>query len=323
MSAIRTLTILVTDIVDSTGLFAGADGTHASRWVLTHLASIDREVTHHHGRTIKRLGDGVLASFVSATHAVECATAIQRTASRPMGGASAKPSMSIRVGISTGDTRYEDGDCYGLPVIEASRLCALASGGQILVAEGSRLAARPYAALTDLGPRALKGIPEDVRVWQADWSAEHTLAIRVVLADDAVLVREGIARALEAAGLDVVAQADDSEHLERLTSELLPDVVITDVRMPPSFTTEGLEAAARIRARHPSTAVIVLTQDPVATHSERLRRVSAAGIGYLLKERVHDLDVFAATVRRVAAGGTAFDDLDGPATPHRPMPHRV
>ena len=164
-----------------------------------------------------------------------------------------------------------------------------------------------HEGLTDIGEVELKGLAQPLRTWEAEWSAAPQSRIRVVLADDAVLVREGIAQVLENSGLEVVAQAGDAEELLRLTAELRPDVAIVDVRMPPTHTVEGIEAAERIRREHPDTAVLVLSQDIQPRYARRLRAASATSIGYMLKERVTDVREFADAARRVAAGGTAFE----------------
>lgn len=120
-------------------------------------------------------------------------------------------------------------------------------------------------------------------------------------------MREGIAHVLEEAGVEVVGQASDGEELVRLTSELRPDAAIVDVRMPPTHTTEGLEAAEELRARYPRLGVLVLSQEVEAHSAGRLLAAARTGVGYLLKERVANLREFADAVRRVAAGGTAFE----------------
>jgi DNA-binding NarL/FixJ family response regulator len=131
--------------------------------------------------------------------------------------------------------------------------------------------------------------------------------IRIVLADDAVLLREALGAALAASGFDVVGQAADVPELLRLVALEQPDVAIVDVRMPPSHTTEGLEAARRIRAEHPGMAILVLSQYVETRYAVDLLRDEPAGIGYLLKERVTRLTDLADAVRRVAAGGTVID----------------
>jgi DNA-binding NarL/FixJ family response regulator len=131
--------------------------------------------------------------------------------------------------------------------------------------------------------------------------------IRIVLADDAVLLREALAAGLRAAGFDVVGQAGDVEGLLRLVDAETPDVVVVDVRMPPTHTTEGLEAAREIRARHPSMAILVLSQYVETRYAVELIREDPSGIGYLLKDRVTRLEDLADAVRRVSSGGSVID----------------
>ena len=129
--------------------------------------------------------------------------------------------------------------------------------------------------------------------------------MRVVVAEDQALLREGLARLFTAAGHDVVAKAADADDLRSRVVAHRPDLVVVDVRMPPSFTDEGLQAAAWIRDSHPGIGVLVLSQH-VET-SGAIDLVSAGGFGYLLKDRVLDVDDFIAAAERVAAGGSALD----------------
>jgi DNA-binding NarL/FixJ family response regulator len=131
--------------------------------------------------------------------------------------------------------------------------------------------------------------------------------MRVVLADDSVLLREGIARLLEDAGFDVVGQADTAEQLLLKVRSYSPDVAIVDIRMPPTHTDEGLVAAREIRATYPGTGVLVLSQYVEPEYALDLLADSAEGVGYLLKDRVADVAEFAAAVRRVGEGGSALD----------------
>lgn len=131
--------------------------------------------------------------------------------------------------------------------------------------------------------------------------------MRVVIADDGVLLREALAAALVAAGHDVVGQADDASGLLRLVADEAPDLAIVDVRMPPTFTTEGLEAAVQIRAEAPGVAILILSQDVQTQHVVRLLRDSPAAIGYLLKDRVGNLRSFLESVERVRSGGFVVD----------------
>jgi DNA-binding NarL/FixJ family response regulator len=131
--------------------------------------------------------------------------------------------------------------------------------------------------------------------------------VRVVIADDAVLVREGIARLLRDAGLDVVGQADDGETLLQIVRDQRPDVAIVDIRMPPSHTDEGLRAAREIRSRYPRTGVMVLSQYLEPTYAMRLIEHTPGGVGYLLKERVGRVEQLVDAVHRVAAGECVID----------------
>ena len=131
--------------------------------------------------------------------------------------------------------------------------------------------------------------------------------IRVVVGEDQALVREGIVRILEHAGLEVVGVAADADDLVRKAGAHNPDVVIADIEMPPEMTDDGLRAATRIRAAHPGVGVIVLSQYLEARYALELVGDQAEGVGYLLKERVGDIRLFIDAVRRVAAGGSALD----------------
>jgi DNA-binding NarL/FixJ family response regulator len=131
--------------------------------------------------------------------------------------------------------------------------------------------------------------------------------VRVVIADDSVLLREGVARLLEDAGFEVVGQAGDGEDLVRKVEAHKPDAAVVDLRMPPTHTDEGLRAAKRIRERQPGTGVLVLSQYAEEEYATQLLADGAEGVGYLLKDRVADVDGFADALRRVAEGGSALD----------------
>jgi DNA-binding NarL/FixJ family response regulator len=128
-----------------------------------------------------------------------------------------------------------------------------------------------------------------------------------VIAEDSALLRAGLVRLLEDAGLEVVAQAADAEDLLRKVRAHRPDVAITDIRMPPSHTDEGLRAALVIRGELPATGVLVLSQYVDEAYAYELLSGSTEGVGYLLKDRVSDVDALLDGVRRVAAGGSALD----------------
>ena len=133
--------------------------------------------------------------------------------------------------------------------------------------------------------------------------------MRVALAEDSVLLREGLARLLGEAGFDVVAQCDNADDLLLKVRSYQPDVAIVDIRLPPTHNDEGLQAALDIRSQHPSVSVLVLSQYVELGLALKLLADSAEGVGYLLKDRIGDVEEFVAAVRRVAAGGSALDPL--------------
>ncbi len=141
--------------------------------------------------------------------------------------------------------------------------------------------------------------------------------LRVVIAEDSVLLREGVARILEEAGFEVVGQSSTAEDLLLKVRSYSPDVAIVDIRMPPSHTDEGLPAAKAIRAEHPDVGVLVLSQYVEPDYALELLADDAEGVGYLLKDRVADVGEFASAVRRVADGGSALDPRSSPSSSGR------
>ncbi|HLE89199.1 MAG TPA: response regulator transcription factor [Candidatus Limnocylindria bacterium] len=131
--------------------------------------------------------------------------------------------------------------------------------------------------------------------------------MRVVLAEDSVLFREGLARLLQGAGFDVVGQVGDAERLLALVRTSRPDVAVVDIRMPPAHTNEGLVAARTIRQEAPGVGVLILSQYVEAEHAMRLIADGADGLGYVLKDRVSNLAQFAEFVRQVGEGGSVID----------------
>ncbi|MFF2053226.1 response regulator [Leifsonia sp. NPDC058194] len=131
--------------------------------------------------------------------------------------------------------------------------------------------------------------------------------MRVVIGEDEALLRHGLQLVLEQGGFDVVATAADAGALEAAVAQQRPDLVVTDIRMPPTHTDEGLVAAIRIRSAHPGTAVMVLSQHVQRSYAVELLAERSGKVGYLLKQRIADVDTFLDDLRRVAAGGTALD----------------
>jgi DNA-binding NarL/FixJ family response regulator len=137
--------------------------------------------------------------------------------------------------------------------------------------------------------------------------SETTEPLRVVVADDSVLLRDGIVRLLTDSGFDVVAAVGDADALLDAVTEHAPDLCVVDVRMPPTHTDEGLRAAIEIRRRSPEVAVLVLSQYVEERYAAELLEGDVAGVGYLLKDRVIDVEDFLTSLRRVAGGGSAVD----------------
>jgi DNA-binding NarL/FixJ family response regulator len=133
--------------------------------------------------------------------------------------------------------------------------------------------------------------------------------VRVAIAEDSVLLREGLARLLDDAGIEVVAQSADADDLLLKVRSYSPDVAIVDIRLPPTHNDEGLRAALEIRSKHPDVAVLVLSQYVELGLALALLADSAEGVGYLLKDRISDVDEFVAALRRVADGGSALDPI--------------
>jgi DNA-binding NarL/FixJ family response regulator/class 3 adenylate cyclase len=307
-----TVTFLFTDIEDSTGL-VGRLGDDYARVIAAHRASLRAAVDAGGGSEVDARGDEVFAVFTDARRAVDAALIAQQTHIDV---------IRMRIGLHTGTATVSDGTYFGLDVHRAARICSAGHGGQVLLSEATRTAAGGVPAI-DLGEHRLKGLPSPERLYQlvadelerefpplrveAPTSQLDTGAIRVVIAEDSVLLREGTARLLAEAGFDVVGQAGDAEELMLKVRSYKPDVAVVDIRMPPTHTDEGLRAAKEIREHHPDTGVLVLSQYVEADYAMELLSESAEGVGYLLKDRIADLGEFASAVRRVAEGGSALD----------------
>jgi DNA-binding NarL/FixJ family response regulator len=133
------------------------------------------------------------------------------------------------------------------------------------------------------------------------------VSLRVAVADDSVLLREGLVRVLVEAGIEVVGAYGDGDSLLAALAELQPDVVILDVRMPPTFTDEGVRAAIQARSRHPRIGILLLSQYVEVAYARELLSTGTGGVGYLLKDRVASLAELEDAVERIAAGGTVLD----------------
>ena len=269
------------------------------------------------GHVIDHRGDEFFVVFENARGAAEAVSEAQRAfAAHPWPEG---VEVRVRIGLHTGEPTIRDGAYYGLDVHRAARIAQAGSGGQVLLSQRTRDALEASHELADLGDHDLPGIDEPERLFQLNIPGRPSRfpplttarkgfrGMRVVLADDSVLLREGIARLLEDAGFEIVAQSGTAEDLLRHVGMHKPDVALIDIRMPPTQTDEGLRAAKQIRERWPDTGVLVLSQYVESAYALELLGENAEGVGYLLKDRVSDVDDFAAAVRRVAEGGSALD----------------
>jgi class 3 adenylate cyclase/CheY-like chemotaxis protein len=308
------LTFLFTDIEGSTRLLQRLGEAYAEL-LEQHREVIRGAVEAHRGEVVDFRGDEFFAAFAEAGDAVAAAVAAQRELQSAEWAREAP--VKVRMGVHRGRA-VRAGDGYvGLAVHHAARVCQTARGGEILVSGSVDVEGLERV---ELGEFALRGIPQGTRLSRIvaegmesdfpplDGARPAEAPLRVVLADDSVLLREGVASLLEESGFDVVGQAGTAEDLLALVDEALPDVAVVDIRMPPTKTDEGIRAAHEIRKRYPRTGVLVLSSyaDPEA--AVRLLADGSQGVGYLLKERVADVDEFTAAVRRIAAGGTAIDE---------------
>jgi DNA-binding NarL/FixJ family response regulator/class 3 adenylate cyclase len=304
-----TVTLFFADVEGSTRLA----GEHGGAWgeMLGEVRRLLREaVGAAGGHEVDSRGDEHFAAFGEAQVAAEAALAVQRACEEH--GWPGRP-VRVRIGLHTGTPLVTEDGYVGVDVHRASRIANAGHGGQILVSDRTR-AALQGQELLDLGLYALPELADPERIFQlgteqfpALRARPATAALKVVLADDSVLLREGLARLLEEAGFDVAAQSDNAVDLLRHVAMHRPDVAITDIRMPPTQSDEGLRAAQQIREQHPDVGVVVLSQYVEPAYALELLGDSAEGVGYLLKDRVSDFDEFAAAVRRVAEGGSALD----------------
>jgi DNA-binding NarL/FixJ family response regulator/class 3 adenylate cyclase len=307
-------TFLVADIRGFTR-FTADRGDEAAAQLAARFADVVAGVVKaRSGNLVELRGDEALVVFDSARQALRSAVELQAAFERETQTDPSLP-LVVGIGLDAGEAVAMGGGYRGAALNIAARLCGLAAGGEIVAtADLLHLAgAIPDVAFVDLGNIALKGLDQGVtavRVEATDGAQRPEPSghrIRVVLADDAVLLREALAAGLRAAGFDVVGQSGDVAGLLELIERLNPEVAVVDVRMPPTHTTEGLEAAREIRRQHPGIAILVLSQYVETRHAIELIRDSPSGIGYLLKERVSRLDDLSDAVRRVAGGGSAID----------------
>jgi len=311
-----TVTFLIADVEGSTRLQQD-DRLDYPAVIRTVREVLRRAIATNGGHEVDAVGDEVLAAFDDAPPAVSAALDAQRgmrDSTWPH-----ERVVRIRIGLHTGEPSFGEEGYTGLDIVRAARIAQAGHGGQV-VASAATLATVPGASARDLGEHLIEGLREPERIYQLladdlardfpplrNTSSTLGQALKVVIADDSVLLREGVVRLLSEAGFDVVAQSGNADDLLRHVAMHKPHVAVVDIRMPPTHTDEGLRAAAEIRERFPGTGVLVLSQYVESGYAMELLSDSAEGVGYLLKDRVSDVEQFASGVRRVAEGGSVLD----------------
>jgi class 3 adenylate cyclase/CheY-like chemotaxis protein len=316
------VTFLFTDLEGSTEL-AHRLKAQWSPVLVEHRQLIRGPALETGGREIDCRGDELFIAFEDAEAAARAAVAAQHALARqewPEG-----VDVRVRMGMHTGEAIYADEDYLGVEVHRAARISFAGHGRQILLSADTAALLPDDLSVRELGQYRLRGLPEPERIFQLDapglpnefpplrfvddvaLSPSCATTLRVALADDSVLLREGIAVLLEQQGFEIVAQSDDADDLLLKVEEVKPDVVIVDIRMPPGHTDDGLRAAMEIRARHPGTGVLLLSQYAEAAYARDLLEAGEEGVGYLLKDRVADVEGFADAVRRIGAGELVLD----------------
>jgi DNA-binding NarL/FixJ family response regulator/class 3 adenylate cyclase len=310
------LTFFFSDLEDSSGLAERLGGQYAD--VLDQVRELQREaIARRGGEEVDARGDEMFNVFSDPGAAADAALEIQRAFA-----ARAWPDderVLVRIGLHHGEAERTGSGLIGVDVHRASRICQAGHGGQILVSQ--ELMPLVELPAKELGEVEFRGLREPERIYQlvadglpSDFPALRNVRVReralsAVIAEDSTLLREGLARLLEEADIDVVGQAADPDELMLKVRSYHPDVAIVDIRMPPTQTDEGIRAAREIRERHPETGVLVLSQHVAHTYAVELLADTAEGLGYMLKDRVSDVEEFTAAVRRVAEGGSALDPL--------------
>lgn len=311
-----TLTFFFSDVEDSSGLAARLGDAYVG--VLDDARELQRRaLAQVGGREIDSRGDELFAVFEEPATAAAAAVAVQQAFI-----AQAWPEaerVRVRIGLHSGEAERTGDGYVGIEVHRASRICQAGHGGQVLLS--AETARSIEYDTTELGTFEFKGLREPERLFQLVTDGlepefpplrgvrAHPQTLQAVIADDSALLREGLARLLAEADIGVVGQARNADELMLKVRSYHPSVAIVDIRMPPTQTDEGIRAAREIRQKYPETGVLVLSQHVAHTYAAQLLGESAEGLGYLLKDRVSDVDEFVAAVRRVAEGGSALDPL--------------
>jgi class 3 adenylate cyclase/DNA-binding NarL/FixJ family response regulator len=323
-----TITFLFTDIEGSTRLLKRLGGDYYKLLLAEHHDLFRALFVEHAGREVDTQGDAFFVVFQRAKDAVATALAAQRAVA-----AHSWPEqvdLRVRMGMHTGEPARAAERYIGLGVHRAARICSVAHGGQILLSHATYAVLAdemlPDIRFRDLGEHTLKDLDRPERLYQlvvpdlpSDFpplrgtgatSPEEAAASageRVVVADDSVLLREGLVRLLRDAGFAVVGTAANADELLQKVAELRPSIAITDIRMPPTQTDEGLIAAHEIRRLYPEMSVLVLSQYIEPRYATRLLEEYPERMGYLLKDRVSDIAVLADAIRRIDRGECVID----------------
>jgi DNA-binding NarL/FixJ family response regulator/class 3 adenylate cyclase len=309
---------LIADIRGFTRFTHDRGDEEAARVARRFGALTEDTVAPFAGELLELRGDEALVVFDSTRGAIRAAIELQgryvaddETEALPVG-----------IGIAAGEAVPVGEGYRGGALNLAARLCGFASAGEIIVSqELAHLAgALDQVSYEDRGLVELKNLPDPVHLLRvvpekadpAEWFGGRgprpsDARVRVAVADDSVLFREGVVRVLEDAGFEVTGTAGDADELMASIRADPPDVAIVDIRMPPTGTNEGLVAARSIREEFPTVGVLVLSQYVETRHAARLLEASPDGIGYVLKDRVADVEELAGAVRRIAGGGSVVD----------------
>jgi DNA-binding NarL/FixJ family response regulator/class 3 adenylate cyclase len=318
-------TFLIADVRGYTA-FTERRGDEAAAVLTTRFAEIAQSVVETTGGIIVEFrGDEALAVFDSARGAIRAAVALQRRFAEATEADGSVP-LPTGVGLDVGEAVPVPGGFRGAALNLAARLCAMAAAGEILASpEVVHLAGRMDGMTYEpRGPVKLKNLAEPVRaicvvpaeddpavrfatLGFGSASVAAPTPIRVAVADDSVLIREVLARVLSEAGCEIATQSNDADELMAAVRSDPPDVVVTDIRMPPTHTNEGLVAALAIRSELPEVGVLVLSQYVETHHAMELIGESPRRVGYLLKERVSNVSDLPDAVRRIANGEVVID----------------
>jgi class 3 adenylate cyclase/DNA-binding NarL/FixJ family response regulator len=323
-----TITFLFTDIEGSTRLLKRLGGDDYKLLLAEHHDLFRELFVEYAGREVDTQGDAFFVVFQRAKDAVATTLAAQRAVaahSWPQ-----QVDVRVRMGMHTGEPARAAERYIGLGVHRAARICSVAHGGQILLSHATYAVLAdellPDLRFRDLGEHTLKDLDRPERLYQlvapdlpSDFpplrgtgaalpdEAAASAGERLVVADDSVLLREGLVRLLRDAGFAVVGTAANADELLQKVAELRPSIAITDIRMPPTQTDEGLLAAHEIRRLYPEMSVLVLSQYIEPRYATRLLEEYPERMGYLLKDRVSDVAVLADAIRRIDRGECVID----------------